>query len=569
MATLIPKYTQVTTSNRTIAQKFAETISVLDFGATGNGSTDDSVAIQAAINTGKAVYFPAGTYKCNVTINNRTILFGDGSTLSKITPFSNASAAFLYTYTAMSTPSPLSFWNYHSVVRDLGFYGSSATSGGSIGFSFGTNSPTVYTTNAELANNVQFYDCFFSNNYIGVQFPLGNIGSAFYSCGFASNYYGVYTVDNKSGSGGVMHAGCKYFYNGEFHSNTCAVYINNQTEGFGAVEFTDTIFELNNLVLWFNSTIAASFVPVTFKNCWNESNGSLTYTLGNVTIDSWSGTTRTTQSVSNLQPWVIGADTTIFDSCFFTGVKLTKSNSQIYVKNSRVENQAANLGAVITVTGTNSRIYLENTFSNAANISDTNVIYTGVNSMTRPDVTDTFYAGPRARILPLSYNKISGTNKGTGLSLDFTTAQAYTGTSSGTGTVVSDGVKYTSCNEVTYNFTASNQYIIFTNTANSNATGWWATTIDVKVTASTASGTNFYVWDSNLNQFIFKTIPNDSRWHTIGGVGYYPGPSAATSQLWIGGAVNNTTFRVSAYQMIPFSTRSDAEEFIASRTYLA
>jgi len=567
MATLIPKYTQVTTANRTIAQKFAETISVLDYGATGDGSTDDSVAIQAAINTGKAVYFPAGTYKCNVTINNRTILFGDGSTKSKITPFANTSAAFLYTYAAMSTPGGLSFWNYHSIVRDLGFYGSSATSGGSIGFSFGTNSPTVYTTNAESANNVQFYNCFFSGNYIGVQFPLGNIGSAFYSCGFASNYYGVYSVDNNSGGGGIMHAGNKYFYNGEFHSNTCAVYINNQTDGFGAIEFRDTIFEVNNLVLWFNSTIATSFVPVSFKNCWNESNGSLTYTLGNVTIDSWSGTTRTTQSVSNLQPWIIGADITNFDGCFFTGVKLTKDNSQIYVKNSRVENQASNLGALITVTGTNSRIYLENTTSNAAAINDVNVVYVGVNSMSKPNITDTFFASARSRVLPLNYNKTSGANKGTGLSLDFTTAQGYTGTSSGTGTVVSDGVKYTSCNEVTYNFTASNQFILFTNTANSNATGWWACTFDVKVTSSTASGTNFYIFDGGANQFMLKTIPNDSKWHTIGGVGYYPG--TATAQLYIGGAINNTTFRVSAYQMIPFSTRSDAEEFLASRTYLA
>lgn len=42
-------------------------VNVLDFGATGNGTTDDTAAIQAAINsvTRGVVEIPAGTYKCN------------------------------------------------------------------------------------------------------------------------------------------------------------------------------------------------------------------------------------------------------------------------------------------------------------------------------------------------------------------------------------------------------------------------------------------------------------------------------------------------------------------------
>lgn len=73
MSTLIPKYTQVTTSNRTIAQKFAETISVKDFGATGDGVTNDATAIQAAIDyaatTSGFVTFPAGTYLINTALS--------------------------------------------------------------------------------------------------------------------------------------------------------------------------------------------------------------------------------------------------------------------------------------------------------------------------------------------------------------------------------------------------------------------------------------------------------------------------------------------------------------------
>ena len=64
MTTLIPKYSQVTTSNRTIAQKFAEVLSVKDFGAVGDGVTDDTAAIKAAINAaqGGEVFFPLGNY---------------------------------------------------------------------------------------------------------------------------------------------------------------------------------------------------------------------------------------------------------------------------------------------------------------------------------------------------------------------------------------------------------------------------------------------------------------------------------------------------------------------------
>ena len=53
---------------------------VRDFGATGDGSTDDSAAIQLALNNAGEVYMPAGTYIVNSTlfIKSNTRLFGDG-----------------------------------------------------------------------------------------------------------------------------------------------------------------------------------------------------------------------------------------------------------------------------------------------------------------------------------------------------------------------------------------------------------------------------------------------------------------------------------------------------------
>lgn len=48
-------------------------ISVKGYGAVGDGVTDDTAAIQTAVNTGKAIYFPEGTYKITTQISFNTI----------------------------------------------------------------------------------------------------------------------------------------------------------------------------------------------------------------------------------------------------------------------------------------------------------------------------------------------------------------------------------------------------------------------------------------------------------------------------------------------------------------
>ena len=49
---------------RTVEEKLQDVVSVKDFGAVGNGTDDDTEAIQAALDTtSKAIYFPQGTYR--------------------------------------------------------------------------------------------------------------------------------------------------------------------------------------------------------------------------------------------------------------------------------------------------------------------------------------------------------------------------------------------------------------------------------------------------------------------------------------------------------------------------
>jgi hypothetical protein len=86
MATLIPKYDQdgAGAVNRPFNQKLAESISVKDFGATGDGTTDDTAAINAAITYAISqavvvnpisptslvtVIFPSGKYVVSSTIS--------------------------------------------------------------------------------------------------------------------------------------------------------------------------------------------------------------------------------------------------------------------------------------------------------------------------------------------------------------------------------------------------------------------------------------------------------------------------------------------------------------------
>lgn len=66
--------------SRTFQEKCRDWVSVKDFGAVGDGVANDTTAVQAAVNTGKGVYFPSGTYLLDtITMIDNTHIFGNGA----------------------------------------------------------------------------------------------------------------------------------------------------------------------------------------------------------------------------------------------------------------------------------------------------------------------------------------------------------------------------------------------------------------------------------------------------------------------------------------------------------
>lgn len=130
-----------------------EFLNVLDYGAKADGSTDDSAAIQSALDalktSGGVIYFPTGTYAMQSNVHfysNQTLYFEDGAVLKQAASINN----LLISYTE-------STWGGYNGVHDCLIYG-------------GTFDGGSYTQNNTLvgiihAKNITFERCTFKNGY--------------------------------------------------------------------------------------------------------------------------------------------------------------------------------------------------------------------------------------------------------------------------------------------------------------------------------------------------------------------------------------------------------------------
>jgi len=109
--------------DRTAESKFSDAVSVKDFGALGDGSTDDTDAIQAAIDASGGVYFPAGTYIVTeaLRLKSFTFLCGDGR--------NSAIEAETGTFDIIDIDGSSTAYRQHVIVRNLIIRGTSSHNG--------------------------------------------------------------------------------------------------------------------------------------------------------------------------------------------------------------------------------------------------------------------------------------------------------------------------------------------------------------------------------------------------------------------------------------------------------
>lgn len=542
-------------------------VNVLDYGADPSGVNDSTVAFTTALEQEKTVWVPSGTYKVNVTATKPFVLIGEGSQRTVLEPFDISIAAFTY------HPTPSSpYWTYNSEVRNIGFTTSSTAKTG-VGFTFGTTQQANYTAGMEFDNNVKFYGCRFYNLNKGVQFPFGNIGTEFYSCGFSANYYGVYCLDNRnypSVSGAqVMHAGNKYFFGGQFDSNYCAVYVFNLTQGFGGIDLYSTIIEYNNIGI-FCYTNNTNFTPVKFNSVWLEGNGA-SVSAADISIDIWSGTTATPTNYNPHACIFDGSNSSyVYDSGFATDIYLLATNSRLHIKDSQVETYSGYNGAPFLNPSANSQIIFENITTDGGVINSLPP-KTFIKGNFKPQVYAIGTPNPASRgcMIPHRYNKSGGSYGGSNTVVTLTSASNLgNGSFNVTAGTTSDGVIYGTCNTYSIPFTSVTQYTaLIAGTVTLSLGQWYVVTFDVKVISGQPT---FNSWNRSSNQLIVGlSVPENNVWYTVGALGYCENADPAFYALDIGTqSATAAEVRLSAFQICSFGSEFEAQEFLASNTYV-
>lgn len=285
--------------SRTFQDKMRDVISVKDFGAKGDGVTDDSNAFQAALNYGMSlafgatVYFPAGTYKILnkcvldrsiVTTRGRVSIQGAGMQSTLI----NAPNGLVSIRNSHSTSTPEANTSYQSV-SDMSIFGDSSSDTSS-GIDF------ILAAFPSLSNlDIQGYgyglygDDVDHANFFNIRLRWNKRGFLFRkspTIGAAStqpnnfNWFGC-SVSNNTLYGGYVNGGSAWnFWGGNYENNGISAV---SPDGWGfkiedpgyeggtGVNFYGTYFESNawgaDVIIINRTTTIANFITNSFTAC--------------------------------------------------------------------------------------------------------------------------------------------------------------------------------------------------------------------------------------------------------------------------------------------------------------
>jgi hypothetical protein len=255
---------------RTIQGKLRETVSVTDFGAVGDGVTDDTAAIQAALAAGqaqsKSIYFPAGTYSVSTLLMplnsylNPFGLIGEGPGVTKIQKRSSDGLALFTVGSTAATAFSTQLW-----IQGITFSGIAA------------NTPAA----VQLYDLVRstFQQCVFQNSIAGC-ISSGGITNTYQNCIFKNNQIGIKFDKFISLAGGGYPNNNSLKNCGIFDNSLQGIYFNNgrnlyisdcDIEGNGTSGNSSTmgiyVANVNN-----ENSGAAPAIGVSMLNCWLEAN---------------------------------------------------------------------------------------------------------------------------------------------------------------------------------------------------------------------------------------------------------------------------------------------------------
>lgn len=211
-------------------------VNVKDFGAKGDGVTDDTQAIQNAfnfaINNNKKVYIPAGTYIISQTLyadkTGFTIL-GDNESTTII----KATDTFTGTYLLDMGNDTIS--RYSNTIKGI--------------FFDGNNIPNIIGVRWHRINNKgRIEKCRFENFYIAIQFDTLALDNTITDNRFAKNTYNIKIIST-AGNGTVITT--NYFNGGGIWLNEAmnGIFINNNSFDSNAYIYTDGTTAIRNCII--------------------------------------------------------------------------------------------------------------------------------------------------------------------------------------------------------------------------------------------------------------------------------------------------------------------------------